>query len=128
MTSSERLCAQPTEDAPRAPDLSRFARELRVRQQNRRVGPVWQKTSPSTQQMIARCVVRDTRAPGLDRCQWRSRSWVALADRSGARYRPGRGAVARGNRARGLCLPARDGPGYAERAITAWAGRQMFKG
>jgi hypothetical protein len=52
MTSSERLCAQPTEDAPRAPDLSRFARELRVRQQNRRVGPVWQKTSPSTQQIL----------------------------------------------------------------------------
>ena len=70
MTSSERLCAQPTEgDAP-APILSRPARDLRVRQQNRPISPLWRKISPSTELMVARCTVRDTRAPGPDRFQW----------------------------------------------------------
>jgi hypothetical protein len=53
-----------------APNLSRLARELRVRQQNRAISPVWWKTSPSTQLMVALCTVRDTRAPGPDRFQW----------------------------------------------------------
>jgi len=42
---------------------------------------------------------------------------VASSNCSGAHHGPGRGTVARRNRARGLCLPARGGPGYAERAI-----------
>jgi hypothetical protein len=44
--------------------------DFRVGQQNRHINPVWRKTSPSTELMVARCTVRDTRGPGPDRFQW----------------------------------------------------------
>ncbi|HEX8812199.1 MAG TPA: hypothetical protein VF742_09430 [Terracidiphilus sp.] len=43
---------------------------------------------------------------------------LASSNCSVAHHGPGGGTVARANGARGLCLPARGGRGYGERAIT----------
>jgi hypothetical protein len=60
-----------------AEDLRRFARELcaRYRTEAAQTAVKWQALSPSAELMVspersARCVVRDTRAPGADRFRW----------------------------------------------------------
>ena len=59
-----------------AGDLRRFARELRSRQQGGPApAPEWRRVSPSAELMFdpecrARCVIRDTRAPGAGRFLW----------------------------------------------------------
>jgi hypothetical protein len=60
-----------------AEDLRRFARELcaRYRTEAAQTAVKWQALSPSAELMVspersARCAVRDTRAPGVDRFRW----------------------------------------------------------
>ena len=57
--------------------MGQFAQKLRNRELNEPVPetPKWQAISPSAELMLspelsARCAVRDTRAPGVDRFRW----------------------------------------------------------